>query len=100
MKTTGEIRILIVPLDWGLGHATRCIPVIRELSRQNCTIFIAGEGKTQALLQQEFPHLQSIPLKGYRVRYAKKRWSLMGMLILQIPKIFSATRFENKWLMK
>jgi hypothetical protein len=24
-------KVLIAPLDWGLGHATRCIPVITAL---------------------------------------------------------------------
>ncbi len=98
MNTAGKTRILIVPLDWGLGHATRCIPLIREFIRQNCTVFIAGEGKTQALLQQEFPQLTCLPLKGYRVSYASKRWMFMALLVLQIPKIISAIRSENKWL--
>jgi hypothetical protein len=26
--------ILIAPLNWGLGHATRCIPIIRALQEQ------------------------------------------------------------------
>src|ERR1043165_2673585 len=98
MKSVVETRILIVPLDWGLGHATRCIPVIHELLRQNCTVFIAGEGKTLALLQQEFPQLHYISLKGYRVSYAKTRRAFLGRLIVQIPRVVSAIRSENKWL--
>ena len=32
------LKILVAPLDWGLGHATRCIPIINELVRQDCTV--------------------------------------------------------------
>ncbi|MEL6987299.1 MAG: glycosyltransferase, partial [Bacteroidota bacterium] len=28
---SGEKKILIAPLNWGLGHATRCIPIIKYL---------------------------------------------------------------------
>jgi hypothetical protein len=35
-------RILIAPLDWGLGHTTRCIPVINELLMQDCEVILAG----------------------------------------------------------
>ena len=36
-------RILIAPLDWGLGHATRCIPIINELIKQDCEVIIAAD---------------------------------------------------------
>ncbi|MBU3745270.1 MAG: glycosyl transferase family 28, partial [Sediminibacterium sp.] len=26
-----NIKVLVAPLDWGLGHATRCIPIIAAL---------------------------------------------------------------------
>ena len=53
-------RVLIAPLDWGLGHATRCIPVISTLIKQNCTVIVAAEGQIKILLQKEFPDLQYI----------------------------------------
>ena len=43
-------RILIAPLDWGLGHATRCIPIIRELLANECDVWLAGEGVQHKLL--------------------------------------------------
>ena len=63
-------RILIAPLDWGLGHATRCIPLIRLLLQKGCTVFLAGEGKVEHLLKTEFPYITFLPLEGYRIRYA------------------------------
>jgi hypothetical protein len=54
-KSPGKTRILVAPLDWGLGHATRCIPIIRELLSRGCEVWLAGEGAQEHLLKEEFP---------------------------------------------
>jgi uncharacterized protein (TIGR00661 family) len=79
-------RILICPLDWGLGHATRCIPIIRMLLLNNADVIIAGDGASADLLKIEFPQLQFIPLKGYRIRYSEKGNMALKMLV-STPKI-------------
>ena len=91
-------RILVAPLDWGLGHATRCIPVIRELLDQQADVVLAGEGPAQNLLKAEFPQLEFVPLRGYDVRYSGHRWSLPFIIASQIPKILSAIQYENERL--
>ena len=93
-------RILIAPLDWGLGHATRCIPVICALIKQNCTVFVAAEGQIKILLQKEFPHLQFIDLRGYRVKYSRYKFWMPAKLLLQLPKIIYRIYAENQWLKK
>jgi uncharacterized protein (TIGR00661 family) len=97
-KTSSKPKILVAPLDWGLGHATRCIPIIKALINQGCTVFLAGEGSTKNLLQKEFPELNFLSLEGYRVQYAKSRWKLPFSIAAQIPKILSAIKKENSWL--
>jgi len=99
-KNIGKPRILVAPLDWGLGHATRCIPVVRELLVQGCEVFLAAEGKQVELLQSEFPEITVLPLRGYNIKYAKTGWGLLANIVFQIPKILQAIRFENKWLNK
>ena len=37
-------NILISPLNWGLGHATRCIPIIETLLNKNENVLIAADG--------------------------------------------------------
>ena len=69
-------RILVAPLDWGLGHATRCIPVIYELLRQDAEVWLAGEGAQESLLKGEFPELSFLYLRGYRVKYGNSRSGL------------------------
>jgi len=91
-------RVLLAPLDWGLGHATRCIPIIRLLLQNKYEVFIATDGAQKILLQQEFPTLQFLKLEGYNVRYAKTRWLLPLKILLQIPKIVRAIKREHHWL--
>ena len=93
-------RVLIAPLDWGLGHATRCIPIISTLIKQHCTVFVAAEGQAKTLLQKEFPHLQFIELRGYRVKYSRYTWWMPVKLLLQLPKIIFRIQAENRWLKK
>ena len=62
-------RVLIAPLDWGLGHATRCVTIIKELLAQGFDVMIAAEKGGAVLLQKEFPDIKILPLQGYRVSY-------------------------------
>ncbi|MDB5253713.1 MAG: glycosyl transferase family 28 [Flaviaesturariibacter sp.] len=96
--TTPAPRVLVAPLDWGLGHATRCVPVIRQLEAAGATVLIAAEGAAAALLAAEFPHVTILPLNGYRIRYARTRLALLGKLVWQIPGILGTIRREQRWL--
>lgn len=98
--SAGQARILVVPLDWGLGHATRCIPIIRELISQNCDVWLAGEGAQEQLLKSEFPELPFLNLSGYRIKYAKTKSGLIWKMIQQGPKMKRAIRNEHLWLKK
>ena len=94
---TGK-KLLVAPLDWGLGHATRCVPVIRDLLKNNCEVWLAGEGAQEKLLREEFPSLPFLPLKGYQIKYGKS--GLTGKILLQVPSILRSINEENKWLKK
>lgn len=91
-------KVLIAPLDWGLGHATRCIPLINSLLQNGCEVIIASSGDQLALLQKEFPRLQTIPLKGYNIQYSASKRSLPLKILWQIPKILLSIRNEKRWL--
>ncbi len=95
-----KLRVLVAPLEWGLGHATRCIPVINELIRLNCEVFIGAEGASLALLQKEFPQLTFLPLKGYRMQYSRKKYWLPIKILLQLPGIIRSVYNEHQWLKK
>ncbi|MFN0015813.1 MAG: glycosyltransferase [Saprospiraceae bacterium] len=87
-------RILVAPLNWGLGHATRCIPLIKELEHQGADVMLASDGVALHLLQAEFPHLPIFELPSYRIRYesANMAWNISK----QLPRIFWAIRHEHE----
>lgn len=89
---------MVAPLDWGLGHATRCVPLIRFMVQLGWKVSLAGEGPSLTLLSQEFPELTTIPLKGYRIQYPKSGKLLILRLLVQIPKILKTIKLETKWL--
>jgi len=91
-------KVLIAPLDWGLGHATRCIPIIKEFLASGCSVIFAAEGSQKELLQEEFPALKCLDLPGYRVTYSTKRGLTFLKIICQIPKILIQIKRENRWL--
>lgn len=93
-------KVLVAPLEWGLGHATRCIPIINELIRQNCEVLIAAEGATYSLLKQEFPELTFLRLTGYRMRYSRKKYFLPWKILAQFPKMMFTIYKEHQWLKK
>src|SRR6185436_16319060 len=93
---TGK-RILVAPLDWGLGHATRCIPVIRELQLAGHEVLIAADGNGELVLRENFPELQFINLKGYGLTYSRKIPAWLKIL-LQLPKIISSIILEHNAL--
>lgn len=88
----------MAPLDWGLGHAARCVPLIRELLGAGCEVWIGAEGRQAAMLSAEFPSLTLLPLKGYRVSYAGNPRLLGAAILAQVPGIFAAIRREHQWL--
>lgn len=88
-------RVLVTPMDWGLGHATRCIPVIRELTRRQCEVVIAGTGDSLKLLQAEFPASQHIRVPGYRPVYPRNG-GMSTKMIIQVPKFLKTIRDEHK----
>ncbi|WP_299225501.1 glycosyltransferase [uncultured Psychroserpens sp.] len=89
-------RILVAPLNWGLGHATRCIPLINALLINDFQPVIASDGIALALLQKEFPHLESIELPSYQVKYAKKGQFFKLKMLQNSPKFIKAINAEKK----
>ena len=96
--------ILIAPLNWGLGHATRCIPIIKALQENNFIPIIASDGIALELLQKEFPYLQTLELPSYQIEYAKNGKNFKWKLLRNCPKMVKAILEEKKmvkqWIQK
>ena len=89
-------RILVAPLNWGLGHATRCIPIIHELLRHGHQPFIASDGVALSLLKKEFPNLPAFELPSYKISYAEKGKNFKIKMIWDSPKVLKAIAKEKK----
>jgi uncharacterized protein (TIGR00661 family) len=96
--------ILIAPLNWGLGHATRCIPIIKALQENNFIPIIASDGIALALLRKEFPYIQTLELPSYQIEYAKNgknfKWKLLKNLPKMMEAIWEEKRLVKKWVKK
>ncbi len=79
-------KILVAPLDWGLGHASRCVPIVQFLVEQGFGVIIGGSGDSLVYLQKRFPNLVSVELPSAKMNYGKH-----GMISL--PFMFSMLRF-------
>ncbi|MBX2815890.1 MAG: hypothetical protein KTR24_07830 [Saprospiraceae bacterium] len=86
-------RVLVAPLNWGLGHATRCIPLIRHMITQGHEVVLASDGRAGALLQQEFPECPYYELPGYDVTYPQEHMLLYWLR--RIPHLYQRIQAEN-----
>jgi len=93
------LRIFVSPLDWGLGHAARCIPVIRHLLEKKMEVIIGAEGAHLTFLKEHFPTIEYLDFPGYRISYSATL--PVGIkVLLQLPQMVSAINREHELLGK
>lgn len=92
-------KILVAPLDWGLGHTTRCVPLVRHLQEKGHTVTVAGNKTQLKYLSNAFPGIKTISLDGYDISYGKTRWGFVWSILRQLPHIFRTVRQEHQWLL-
>ncbi len=83
---TGK-TILLSPLDWGLGHATRCVPIIQQLVKQQNKVFVCVNDTARKIIESECPEVKIIPFEGYHISYSRHPKWMMANLLYQLPKI-------------
>ena len=98
INSNRRARILIAPLDWGLGHTTRCLPIIKVFLAAGAEIVVAGNERQRLVVATEFPSIRLIHLQGYDIRYSSVRWMTKAKIAWQIPKILTAIKRETAWL--
>jgi uncharacterized protein (TIGR00661 family) len=92
--------ILITPLNWGLGHTTRCIPIIKALQENNYIPILASDGIALEMLRKEFPYLQTLELPSYQIEYAKNGKNFKWKMLKNSPKMIEAIWNEKKMVKK
>ena len=90
---------LISPLNWGLGHSTRDIPIIRELLHHGHEVTVATSGNALTLLQRECPECNFILFKDYPAPYSSTRFFL-PKFVASSPILLKALAQERRRLSK
>jgi len=96
-KKTVPTKILVAPLNWGWGHASRCIPIIKEIQRLGLLPVIASDGDALIFLQKEFPAAEFLELPSYHIKYGDNfKWSMF----LNGPSILKGIYGEHQTIKK
>lgn len=91
-------RILIAPLDWGMGHATRCVPIIRGCLERGHEVILATNGRSADFLRRYFPQLTFLhDIPDYDISYPQSG-SFTWYFIKETPRLFKIIRAEKLWL--
>lgn len=88
-------KILVAPLNWGLGHAARCIPIIDALQKNGFEPILAGDGMSLSLLRKEYPSSAFYELPSTSVEYTQKGSLLKYKLLSQAPKLIKTIAQEK-----
>lgn len=96
-------KVIVAPLNWGLGHATRCVPIVHALIENKAEVILASDGNALAFLEKEFPLLKKIRLPDSNIKYYRFLPAWLS-IILQFPKFIYQLRcdkiFIEKYLQK
>ena len=93
----GVMRILVAPLNWGLGHATRCIDLVNRLLARGDEVVLGGDGISLRRLRMAFPSLRVVELAPLELRYSNGRRQTWAML-RALPQIVRASIADHRLL--
>ncbi len=96
MQNKSKLTVLIAPLNWGLGHATRCMPIINELLAKGARVVLASDGKALDVLKAEYPNLPHYELPSWDITYPEKGSDFAWHMLMQSGKVFFAIKHEKK----
>lgn len=92
-------RILYSCNDWGLGHVSRSVGIIRQLLKQKNTLYFAGTSLQQEIICSYFPLVNRINMSGYDFQFkGSNNWN--REIIRNAFKLFFSIKKENKTLHK
>ncbi len=62
-------RVFIAVLNWGMGHASRSVPVIEKVIDTGADVVIASNGVTMIFLEERFPHVNILEIPDKEISY-------------------------------
>lgn len=91
------MKVLVAPLNWGLGHAARCVPLVNRFLAQGDEVVLGGDGESLVLLQKHFPTLPVVRLADLSLSYSAVG-SQVGAMLRALPKIVRAAWADHRLL--
>jgi hypothetical protein len=91
------MRILICPLDWGMGHTTRMLPIASELLREGHEVVFGGSERQLALVKNDLPAAGTLIFAGFTTRYSKVLPMYLYTLF-RVPAFITALIREHRQL--
>ena len=88
----------MAPLDWGLGHVSRCVPLMRHIRAAGHEVIFAGNDSQKSYIRDIFPDITCLTLPGYNITYSRSRAGFMPKLWIQLPGVRHRIRAEHQWL--
>ncbi len=79
-NTMSQKRILICPLNWGIGHASRLVPIINELIEVGHEVIIAADKGPLEFLKIAFPKLEFVIFPGFEPFYSRRNTQVFNTL--------------------
>lgn len=89
-----KFKVMICPLNWGIGHATRCVPLVRMFLEEGFKVILGADGRPAQFLKEAFPDLDLIPFPGFRILYPESG-SMALKMVLQSPGIIKGIINEH-----
>lgn len=80
IEAVKDKTVVVAPLDWGMGHVTRCVPLIRQFLEQKCRVIFAGTAFQSSFIQKDFPGLICENIEGYNVSLDPSKSTYFQML--------------------
>lgn len=91
------MKALVAPLDWGLGHATRCAPVVREFLEKGCDVELAVTRGNAAILREMFPDVRQRLAPSYNIVYPKHGYNMAFWLLKNSAHLRAVMRAEHHY---
>lgn len=92
-------RILLSPLNWGMGHVSRCIPIVQQLIGQGNKVIIACNERQQEIFKMYFDDLEFIQHRDYPFQFKDKGNFRLDMF-RSLPGLFRRLKTEKREVIK
>lgn len=96
LRLDANDKVLVSPLGWGLGHASRLIPVIDAILNKGCSVIIGADTHIIELLQPRFPDVECFVFKSVNVKFSRGKHQLFSLIKIAIKILLLAKKEQRE----